>query len=111
MEIVKRGDIVLAAAPGDYGRPRPAVVIQSDFFNDTHPSVTLCLVTSHLRNAPIFRVPVAPTEENGLRERSQIMVDKVVTLPRERLREGVGRLDAQTMGRVDAAMTVFLGLA
>src|ERR1017187_6373104 len=58
MEIM-RGDVVVCAAPGDYGKPRPAVVVQSDLFNGTHASVVVCLITSHLEDAPLFRIPIA----------------------------------------------------
>jgi mRNA interferase MazF len=107
---LRRGDIVLASAPGDYGKPRPALVVQSDFFNEHHPSISLCPVTSHLHAAPIFRIPVTPTRENGLRAPSQIMIDKVVTLRRERVRETVGHLDEVTLARVNRALAVVLGL-
>ena len=108
---LRRGDIVLASAPGDYGKPRPALVVQSDFFNDDHPSIGLCLLTTHLVAAPIFRIPVMPSAENGLHERSQVMVDKVVTLPRARVHDAVGHLDDVTMARVNRALAVFFGLA
>jgi len=72
---MKRGDLVTVALPGDYGKPRPAVVIQSDLF-DAHPSVTILPVTSELREAPLFCVQVEPTWDNGLRRLSQVMVDK-----------------------------------
>ena len=108
---VRRGDVVIGAAAGDYGKPRPVVVIQADFFNDDHPSISVCPLTTELRNAPIFRIPISPSADNGLRERSQIMVDKVTTLSRARLREAIGRIDDVTMARVDRALAVFLGLA
>ena len=107
---LRRGDIVVAAAPGDYGKPRPAIVVQSDLFNDTHPSIVVCLVTTHLVAAPLFRIAVEPTRETGLRERSQIMVDKITTLRRERLRNTIGRLDRKTLGELDRALIVFFGL-
>ena len=81
---MRRGDVVTVAAPGDYGKPRPALVIQSDLFEEL-PSVTLCLVTSELRDAPIFRITVDPSPDNGLRRVSQVQVDKVLTVARERV--------------------------
>ena len=63
---MKRGDIVIAVTPGDYGKPRPAAVVQSDIFNPTHASITLCPITSHLVDAPLFRLSLQPTTENGL---------------------------------------------
>ncbi|MDA8390225.1 MAG: type II toxin-antitoxin system PemK/MazF family toxin [Gammaproteobacteria bacterium] len=74
---LRRGDIVTVAAPGDFGKPPPALVVQSDDFSE-HPTVTLCLLTSALRDAPLFRLDVAPTSENGLRVPSQIQVDKLL---------------------------------
>ena len=80
---MNRGDVVLVAARGDSaGKPRPAVVIQSDLFNPTHDSVTLCLITSELRDAPLFRPDLKPTRENGLSKTSQVMVDKIFSAKR-----------------------------
>jgi len=108
--MIRRGDLVTVAAPGDYGKPRPALVVQSDLFEDL-PSVTLCLVTSELRDAPIFRITVDPSQENGLRRVSQIQVDKVMTVARERVGEVIGRLDDATLLKVNRSLAVFVGIA
>jgi mRNA interferase MazF len=107
---MRRGDLVTVAAPGDYGKPRPALVIQSDLFEEL-PSVTLCLVTSELRHAPIFRITVDPSPDNGLRRVSQIQVDKVLTVGRERIGGTIGRLDDETMLKVNRSLAVFIGIA
>lgn len=107
---MRRGDLVTVAAPGDYGKPRPALVIQSDLFEEL-PSVTLCLVTSELRDAPIFRITVDPSPDNGLRRVSQIQVDKVLIVARERIGGTIGRLDDTTMLKVNRSLAVFLGIA
>lgn len=107
---MRRGDLVTVAAPGDYGKPRPALVIQSDLFEDL-PSVTLCLVTSELRDAPIFRITVDPSPENGLRRVSQIQVDKVMTVARERVGGVIGHLDDATTLKVNRSLAVFVGIA
>jgi mRNA interferase MazF len=107
---VRRGDLVTVAAPGNYGKPRPALVIQSDLFEEL-PSVTLCLVTSELRDTPIFRITVDPSPENGLRRVSQIQVDKVMTVARERIGGTIGRLDDTTMLKVNRSLSVFIGIA
>ena len=107
---MRRGDLVTVAAPGDYGKPRPALVIQSDLFEEL-PSVTLCLVTSELRDAPIFRITVDPSPDNGLRRVSQIQVDKVLTVARERIGGTIGRLDDETMLKVNRSLAVFVGIA
>jgi mRNA interferase MazF len=107
---VKRGDLVTIALPGAYGKPRPALVIQSDLF-DEHPSMTVLPVTSELRDTPLFRIFVEPDEGNGLRIRSQVMVDKAQTVPREKVGETFGRLDDTTMLAVTRALAVFLGFA
>ncbi len=73
--LMQRGDLVTVAAPGDYSKPRPALIIQSELFDEL-PSVTLCLITSTLRDAPIFRITVDPSSTNGLQRVSQIQVDK-----------------------------------
>lgn len=107
---MRRGDLVTVAAPGDYDKPRPALVIQSDLF-DALPSVALCLVTSELRNAPIFRITVDPSPDNGLRDISQIQIDKIVTVPRERVGSVIGRMDDATMLKVNRSLAVFAGIA
>ena len=107
---MRRGDVVTIAAPGDYGKPRPALVIQSDLFEEL-PSVTLCLVTSELRDAPIFRITVDPSPDNGLRRVSQVQVDKVLTVARERVGATIGRLDDATMLKVNRSLAVFIGIA
>ena len=105
-----RGDLVTVAAPGDYGKPRPALVIQSDLFDEL-PSVTLCLVTSTLRDTPIFRITVDPSPSNGLQRVSQIQVDKVMTVARERIGGVIGRLDDATLLKVSRSLAVFFGIA
>jgi len=107
---MRRGDLVTVAAPGDYGKPRPALVIQSDLFDDV-PSVTLCLVTSTLRETPLFRITVDPSPENGLQRISQIQVDKVTTVARERVGGVIGRLDDAAMLKVSRSLAVFIGIA
>src|SRR5512136_3201193 len=110
MDRVKRGDLVTVALPGDYGKPRPALVIQSDLFGE-HPSVTILPVTSDLRPTPLFRIGVNPDSSNSLRKPSQVMVDKAQTLSREKLSEPFGRLDDATMVEINRASAVFIGLA
>jgi len=107
---VKRGDLVTISLSGDYGKPRPALVIQSDLF-DAHPSVTVLPVTSELREAPLFRVRVEPTADNGLRRSSEVMIDKAHTVAREKIGKTIGRLDDGSMLAVNRALAVFLGFA
>ena len=107
---MKRGDLVTIALQGDYGKPRPALVVQSDLFSE-HPSVTILPVTSDLRKAPLFRIDVEPTAVTNLEKRSQIMVDKVQTVPREKLGAAFGRLDDATMLTINRALAVWLGFA
>ncbi len=86
---MKRADLVTIAPQGDYGKPRPALVIQSDFF-DAHPSVTVLPVTGDLRETPLFRVTVEPTDTNALRKPSQVMVDRCMTVAREKVGDVFG---------------------
>lgn len=105
---MKRGDLITVSLPGSYGKPRPALIIQSDLF-DNHPSITVLPITSELRETPIFRVTVEPSAENGLREKSQIMVDKAHTIAKEKLGEPFGRLSDELMLAINRALAVFLG--
>ena len=107
---MKRGDIVIAVTPGDYGKPRPAAVVQSDIFNPTHASITLCPITSHLVDAPLFRLSLQPTAENGLEVPSQIMVDKITTVRKEKLRQTIGRLSSAEIDTLNRALYLWLGL-
>lgn len=107
---MRRGDLVTVAIPGDFGKPRPALVIQSDQFDGT-ASLTVLLVSSTLVDAPLIRLKVNPTPENGLRKPSQIMVDKTMTVKRERLEKPFGRIDEETMLSVNRSLALFLGFA
>ena len=107
---MKRGDLVTIALQGDYGNPRPALVIQSDFFSE-HPSVSILPVTSDLRHTPLFRIEIEPTEGNNLKKTSQVMVDNIQTVPCEKVRDAFGRLDDATMLSVNRALAVWLGFA
>jgi mRNA interferase MazF len=107
---VRRGDIVTIVLPGAYGKPRPALVVQADFF-DSLASVTILPVTSALRAAPLLRVTIEPEPATGLRKRSQVMVDKAQTVPREKVGNIIGRVDPETQIAVDRALAVFLGIA
>lgn len=108
---MQRGDLVTVAAPGDYGKPRPAVIVQTDAFPGNHASVVVCPLTSDLVDAPDFRVAVDPRPENGLRLPSQVMADKPVTIRRERIGRRIGRLGSQDMTRLNAALAFVMGLA
>jgi mRNA interferase MazF len=108
---MKRGDVVTVAATGDYGKPRPAVIVQTDALPAAHASVVVCQMTSALSEAPDFRVTIEPTKANGLRERSQVMADKPVTIRRERIGRQVGRLDEQDVVRLNVALAFVMGLA
>lgn len=108
---MKRGDVVIVAAAGDYGKPRPAVIVQTDAFPEAHASVIICQMTSEIVEAPDFRVTIDPSKGNGLRARSQIMADKPVTVRRGRIGQSIGRLDAGDVGRLNIALAFVMGLA
>ena len=101
--------MVTVAARGDYGKPRPAVIIQTDAFPESHHSIVVCQMTSELVVAPDFRVTVEPSPETGLRVRSQVMADKPVR--RERIGRQIGRLGAADMARLNVALAFVMGLA
>jgi mRNA interferase MazF len=107
---VRRGELVTVALPGDFGKPRPALIIQSDRFENTG-TVTVLLVSGTLVDAPLIRLTLQPTPQNGLRKVSQVMVDKTMTLKRDRLGSPFGRLDDETLLSVTRSLAVFLGIA
>lgn len=108
---MRRGDVVTVAAAGDYGKPRPAVIVQTDAFPPEHASVVICQMTSEIVDAPDFRVTVEPLPENGLRTRSQIMADKPVTVRRERIGSRIGQLSAADITCMNNAIAFVMGLA
>jgi mRNA interferase MazF len=108
---VRRGEIWTAAAGSGYvGKPRPVVIVQDDRFDAT-ASLTVCAFTTDATDAPLFRLLVRPDDNNGIREMSRLMVDKITTIPKAKLGDRVGRLSDEDMVRLDRAIVVFLGLA
>ncbi|MGR8023498.1 type II toxin-antitoxin system PemK/MazF family toxin [Burkholderia cenocepacia] len=107
---MNRGRIVTVALQGDFGKARPALVVQSDLFAE-HPSVTLLLMSSAMVDAPLIRITVVPSEQNGLRMPSQIAVDKMFTVRREKIGRPIGHLEDELMVAVNRSLLVFLGLA
>lgn len=106
--MTRRGDMVTVSLPGDYGKPRPALIIQTDLLSDLD-SVVLCPVTTDLRTAT-FRVTVEPTPLNGLKTLSQVMIDKISTLPRARVGKPFGQLESERMRMVDRALLLVVGV-
>jgi mRNA interferase MazF len=108
---MRRGDVVTVAATGDYGKPRPAVIVQTDALPAAHTSIVVCQMTSECSDAVDFRVTIDPTAGNGLRVRSQVMADKPVTVRRERIGRLVGHLDDKDIARLNIALAFVMGLA
>ncbi len=107
---MKRGDIVTVSSSGDYGKPRPAVVIQSDRLRSTD-SVLVSLLTSTIADAPLFRLSIEPNEMNGLKLPSQIMIDKILAMPRTKCGAVIGRLDEGALIALNHLLAVVIGIA
>ena len=108
---MKRGEIwTVAGGSGYAGKPRPMLIVQDDQFDSTG-SITICLLTTHAIDAPFFRIPIEPDADNGLRQPSIAMTDKITTLPRTRLGKRLGALKPTAMAPINQAILVFLGLA
>ncbi len=105
-----RGNLVTVAMQGDFGKPRPALVVQANQFSE-HSSVTVLPVTRTLVAAPLLRITVHPSAENGLQKPSQVMVDKAMTVKRDKLGPTLGRMDAEVLMEVERCLAVFLGIA
>ena len=105
-----RGDLVTIALPGDFSKPRPALIIQADQFEHIG-TVAVLLVTGTLVDAPLLRVTIKPDDDNGLRKASQIMIDKPMAVRRDRVGKAIGRADDATMLAVSRSLAVFLGIA
>ena len=107
---MRRGDFVTIAMQDDLSKPRPALMIQADQFNE-HATVTVLPVTSTLVAAPLLRITVYPNAENGLQKPSQVMVDKAMTVKRDKVGPAFGRIDADALVEVERCLAVFLGIA
>jgi mRNA interferase MazF len=108
---MRRGEVWTVSGGKDYaGKPRPVVIVQDDSFDATD-SITICAIATDLTEAPLFRLPVEPSERNGLRSSSRLMVDKITTVPKSKVGERLGRLDDEDVVRLNRAVMVFLGLA
>lgn len=104
----QRGDIVSCVLSGDYGKPRPAVVVQSNLFNESHSSITLCPLTTHLVESPIFRIAIIPSKQNGLKQPSQIMVDKISSIKADRIHQKIGTLGSVQVQKLNEALKTWL---
>ena len=108
---MKKGDIVIVPGGPDYGKVRPAVVVQTDAVTKVWNSVIVCPLSSHLTAVDTFaRIPLEPTQENGLRKPSQIMVDKITTYPLDRVRGPIGRIDEKSVDALNVSLVLILGL-
>lgn len=107
---MRRGDLVTIAMQGDFGKPRPALRIQADQFSE-HASATVLPISSTLVSAPLLRVTIQPSAENNLQKPSQVMVDKAMTVKRDKIGPAFGRIDADAMVEVERCLAVFLGIA
>ncbi|HEY1453338.1 MAG TPA: type II toxin-antitoxin system PemK/MazF family toxin [Roseiarcus sp.] len=107
---MKRGDLVTVSAPRDYGKPRPAVVVQSDWLTATD-SVLVALLTSALVEAPLYRLTIEPSPVNGFKAPSQVMIDKIVAIPRKKCGSVIGRLNESERIALNHLLAVLIGIA
>lgn len=108
---MRRGDLVVVAARGAYtGKPRPALVVQSDLFNEVHASITICPVTSEIVDAGLFRIPLPPGSRTGLDTPSQVMVDKIVSVPRAAISRVIGQAGGDELEAVSEALARWLDI-
>jgi len=107
---MKRGDLVIVSLPGDYKKPRPAVVLQNDRLEGKLESYVIALLTTSDEGARILRVEVEPTADNGLRETSRVMVDKLYSIPSHRMHQHIGKLDAGAIQKIERALMIILDL-
>lgn len=106
---MKRGDVVTVAMPGDYGKPRPALIVQSDRVAAVD-SLLVCPFTTDSQDAPLYRIDVLPNAANGLKRPSQLMVDKIAPAPRHKIGRVLGRVDDDTLDRLSGAIALVTGL-
>lgn len=111
MDSLIRGDLGVVAVAGDFGKPRPALVVQADLFNEAHANVTVVPVTSPLVDAPLFRLTVAPSPGNGLRALPQLVIDKVTTVARTCIGPTIGHVEDDLLLQVNRALALRVGIA
>lgn len=109
--MMRRGDLVTVAIPGDYGKPRPALIIQSDLIRPIDSVTVVPFTTEFITDGDDLRVEIVPSGENGLRQISYVMVDKIGTIRRTKCGPQIGHLSEEDMIRVNRALAVFLGFA
>jgi mRNA interferase MazF len=108
---MKRGDIYSICAPGEFGKPRPAVIVQTDALNrQQFSSVIICPFTGAITDAPLFRILVEPTPANGLTKKSQIMVDKVLAVPVKRIGEHIGQINDEQILQLNRTLAFVIGI-
>lgn len=108
--VLRRGDLVVSTFSGDYGKPRPAVLVQSDLFNTDHDSLLLCPISSELTELRLFRIRLPASSSTGLRKESEAMVDKLTVSKRSRISRRIGRLSTSQMIELDGALRLWLDL-
>lgn len=105
-----RGDLITIAVQGDFGKPRPGLIIQTDAFGGLN-SVTVLPITSTLIDAPLLRITLQPNNENGLQQASQVMIDKILTVKTEKVGAAIGRVNSELLIEIERCLAVFLGIA
>ena len=108
---MRRGDLITIALHGEHGKPRPALVLQSDLLAQLTSAVTVALLTSTALDVPLIRVPVKPSERNGLRKRSYVMIDQVFSAGTRRFGQVFGHLDDADMLAANRGLALFVGIA
>jgi mRNA interferase MazF len=108
---MKRGDIILSVVPGDYGKPRPTVIVQNDRFNAKHDSIVICPLTSHLTEGLEYRIRIQPALHNGLSKESELMIDKIAVVRRDKLRDILGHLTTTELQHLDTALKIWFSLS
>ncbi len=105
-----RGDIAIGVSPGDYGKPRPVLILQSNAFCDTESVVVALLTSDQQPTSALFRKPLSPSHGNGLLQRSDVMIDKLVALPRSKVGDAISHLSSTEMAEITASLALFLGM-
>ncbi len=106
---VTHGAIVLVTGPDDLP-PRPCVVVQSDLYNATHATITVCPLTSIMGGEALFRVAMSPREHNGLTAECEVQVDRITSVARTRITAVIGHASPTRMEQIDQALRRWLML-
>lgn len=111
---VRRGDIYYAdlspVVGSEQGGVRPVLIVQNDVGNRFSPTVIAAAITSQKDKARLPTHIQLNSTGSGLARDSIVLLEQIRTIDKRRLKEHMGRLDEQSMNRINQALEISFGL-